>query len=128
MEFVKERCNASNLTRYYCADALRDADAIIRWLSDIRAIEGFEISYILLRDLMNSAEEGSDTLRLSGDALIEKIQSEVRDRSIDVISFRGTFRDKPIVIGAKLSRFELFITLRLSNKADIETIEKELSL
>ena len=128
MEVVKERRRASNLTRYYRADDLADGDAIIRRLCDIRAIEGLDISYIVLRDLVNRSEEGSDTLRLSGNAQIEELQRELQAREVDMISLDGTFMGKPIVIGAGLRNLELFVTVRLNNKADIDAIEKELSL
>lgn len=128
MEIVKERRNASNLTRYYRVDDLEDSDAIISRLSYIRKIEGLNISYILLSDLMGRSDEESDSLRLSGSVDIENFQREIKLRNIDVVSMNGTFEDKPIIIGARLSACELFITIRLSNKANIDVLEKEISL
>lgn len=128
MEIVKERRNASNLTRYYRVDELTDSDAMISRLCDIRKTENLNISYILLSDLMNRSDEGSDNLRLSGNVDIEEFQNEVRQRNIDVISMNGTYKDKPVVIGAKLLRREIYITIRLSNKADIDAFEKEIKL
>ena len=128
MEIVKERRNASNLTRYYRVDELTDNDAMISLLCDIRKTENLNISYILLSDLMNRSDEGSDNLRLSGNVDIEEFQNEVRQRNIDVISMNGTYKDKPVVIGAKLLRREIYITIRLSNKADIDAFEKEIKL
>ena len=128
MEIVKERRNASNLTRYYRVDELTDNDAMIRLLCDIRKTENLNISYILLSDLMNRSDEGSDNLRLSGNVDIEEFQNEVRQRNIDVISMNGTYKDKPVVIGAKLLRREIYITIRLSNKVDIDAFEKEIKL
>lgn len=126
MEMIREKCNASNLTRYYRTDRLSDVDAIIHWLCEIRAIDNLDISYIVLRDMNTRSDERSDTLRLAGDIQNEEILCEVKARNIDVISMRGTYAGKPVVIGAKLRRFEVFVTVRLSNMADIDAIEKEL--
>ena len=128
MERVRERGNATNLTRYYRIDSLKNAEALIRWLSDVRENEKVDISYILLRNQLGRSDEDSDSLRLAGNVKYEDLVNEVKQRNIDVISMSGTFMDKPIVVGAKFERHEVFITVRLSNKADIDLLERLLAL
>lgn len=128
MGLVREKRNSSNLTRYYRDENLAGRGALIRRLCEARALDGVSISYILLSDLLNRSDEGSDSIRLSGDAGPEDIEDEVNKRNIDMISAYGTFRDKPVVIGINLIRTEVFITIRKSSPADIDALEKELSL
>lgn len=128
MELVREKRNISNLTRYYRDENPVDANVIIQWISDVRKINDVSISYILLNDLVNRSDEGSDNLQLPGDANIEVIENAINHRNIDVISAYGTFKGMPVVIGANINRCEKFITVRRNNKADIDALEREINI
>lgn len=120
--------NSSNLTRYYRQDNLSTNSEIIRWVSNIRTTKGVSISYFLLSDLLNHSDEGSDNTQIPGDAKYEVIEKAVKDKNVDLISAYGSFEGKPVVIGVNINRYEAFITVRKNNKANIDSLEKELAL
>lgn len=123
MKLVRERRNTSNLTRYYRSEDLSDATTILRLISDVRAIEKLSISYILLSNLMNREDGDIGSLKLPGEVSYENLANEVMDKSIDAVSMYGEYAGKPIVIGANLNRLEVFITIRMNNKADIDALQ-----
>lgn len=128
MSFVNEKSNSSNLTRHYKRDNLSTNPEVIKWISDLKTIRGVSISYLLLSDLLNRSDEGSDNTQIPGDAKYEVIEKMVKDKNVDLISAYGSFDGKPVVIGANINSYELFITIRKNNKANIAFLEKVLAL
>ena len=128
MSFVNEKSNSLNLTKYYKKDNLSTNSEVIRWVSDLRTTKRMSVSYFLLSDLSNRSDEGSDNTQIPGDAKYEVIEKAVKDKNVDLISAYGSFDGKPVVIGVNINRYEAFITVRKNNKANIDSLEKELAL
>lgn len=128
MSFVNEKSNSLNLTKYYKKDNLSTNSEVIRWVSDLRTTKGMSVSYFLLSDLSNRSDEDSDNTQIPGDAKYEMIEKAVKDKNVDLISAYGSFDGKPVVIGVNINRYEAFITVRKNNKANIDSLEKELAL
>lgn len=123
-----QKSNSSNLTRYYRKGNLSTNSEVIRWVSNLRTTKGVSISYFLLSDLSNRSDEGSDNTQIPADATYEVIEKMVKDKNVDLISAYGSFDGKPVVIGVNMNRHEAFITVRKNNKANIDSLEKELVL
>lgn len=128
MSIINKTENSTNITRYYKKDSLKTIDAVVKWLSELKDISGLGISYIILSDLQNRSDEGSDNCQLSGDAGYNEIKRALNQREIDLISAYGSYDWKPVVIGVDINKFEIYITRRKNDRADINAIEEILEL
>ena len=128
MSFLNEKNNSSNLTRHYRKGGLSSSSDALKWISSLRTVSGIRVSYILLSDLLNRSDEGSDNCQLPGDVRYEDLAKVVKEKNVDLISVYGSFADKPVVIGINMNLMEEFITVRKNNKADIDALERELAL
>ena len=128
MSFLNEKGNSSNLTRYYRKGGLSSSTDALKWISNLRTVSGMRVSYILLSDLLNRSDEGSDNCQLPGDVKYEDFEKAVKEKNVDLISAYGSFAGKPVVVGININRMEEYITVRKNNKADIDALERELAL
>ena len=128
MSLVKERKNGTNITRYYKLEQVFSNLSAVEWISSVRSISGVDVEYVYYSDLMNRSDEGSSNVQLYAQVAVDTMKQELKMRDVDIITLKGTFNGKPLVIGVDLRNNLVYLTIRKRMPADVELIEKMLKL
>lgn len=123
MDLISSKDSFSNLTNYYKVSGVTNVENAIRWINSVRYLSGIVVAYILLTDLADRSDEGSESIQLNHEISFEDLKNKIRERNIDLISITGTYFDKPIVLGVDLRGYYVFITIRKSNAVDVNALE-----
>ncbi len=137
MAFIEEiKTFSGAIIRYYKLDNINtDIDAV-RWLSQVRNLEGFVASHIYFDDFL-SYDDGSERIEFTADVSLDELESNIKKRSIATISIVGYYKEELVVIGSNFDNhnnrklfvpYEIDISKRIGSPADIDDLAVKLNL
>ena len=117
-----------NTSLTYEIPTICNKKSVIAWL--IKAIKSPEllVGNISLDDITRSNDEGNSSITIDSDISEKELLKKCTDGETDIISINATFKDYPIVVGADLRNFKLFITLRNNKMPSLDELRKILEL
>lgn len=137
MAFIEEvKTFSGAIIRYYKLDNIKTEIDAIRWLSQVRNLEGFVASQIYFDDLL-SYDDGSERISFKGDANLNELEENIKKRSIATICIVGYYKGELVVIGSNFYNYnnrELFvpyeidISKKIDSPADIDDLATQLKL
>ena len=125
---LKVKYNATNMSRYYKIDGFHAREDAVRWLNNVKNINGFVTNYYYFQDRANRIDEGSGSIQLDANVSLRDMEQYVRNKSIDLIFINGKYNEKPVVVGVDLTECIVYMTERGKTPADIDALEKRLQL
>ena len=137
MAFIEEiKTFSGAIIRYYKLDNIKTEIDAVRWLSQVRNLEGFVASYIDFGDFL-SYDDGSERIEFRGDVNLSDLEENIKKRSIATISIVGYYKEELVVIGSNFYNhnnrelfvpYEIDILKGIDSLVSIEDLEIQLKL
>ena len=104
--------------RSYTLGKIQSRADAVAWLDSTRKIKGVAITNMILGNLGRRSKRNN--IGISTYA--------INNQGEGAIVVSGTYNDKPFSVGVDMESLEEFIAIENRNRADIETLERELGL
>jgi len=128
MSKIDEYSNNRNTTYVYKLRYVKDKKEGVRWITSIMKYPQIVSKSILVDDIQNSSDEGNNSKQLPPDASTEEILKYTLVGSVELLSIVAKYNNKPVIIGVDFRDMTAYVTIRISEPADISDIEKKLFL
>ena len=137
MAFIEEiKTFSGAIIRYYKLDNIKTEIDAVRWLSQVRNLEGFIASYIDFDDFL-SYDDGSERIEFRGDVNLSDLEENIKKRSIATISIIGYYKEELVVIGSNFYNhnnrklfvpYEIDISKKIGSSTDLDDLAIKLKL
>lgn len=125
MGLIQESVQSLSISRMYEVDAISDINSAVKFIERIRMLEDISIYNINITNIDKDTRYPTNNTydsNISSEVLVDSIKTN----AADIISMKGTYKNKDISFSIFLNNFILLIQFSKNEPIDIDSLEHRL--